>query len=271
MDWTEVLEKSGENSWVLPQSYKEGMRVPGRIFADDALLTTISQDQALEQVANVAFLPGIVGHSLAMPDIHWGYGFPIGGVAATEVEKGGVVSPGGVGFDINCGVRLLRTDLTESEVRPRLKQLMDTLYRQVPTGLGVGGRLRLDRKDVDRVLLQGARWAVEQGYGEPDDLEVTEDQGCIAGADPQAVGDKPKTRGAPQLGTVGSGNHFQEVQTAAEILDPEASRSMGIREAGQVTVLIHCGSRGLGHQVCTDSLKVIEAVTSRYDIQLPDR
>jgi tRNA-splicing ligase RtcB len=271
MDWTEVLEKSGENSWVLPQSYKEGMRVPGRIFADDALLTTISQDQALEQVANVAFLPGIVGHSLAMPDIHWGYGFPIGGVAATEVEKGGVVSPGGVGFDINCGVRLLRTDLTESEVRPRLKQLMDTLYRQVPTGLGVGGRLRLDRKDVDRVLLQGARWAVEQGYGEPDDLEVTEDQGCIAGADPQAVGDKPKTRGAPQLGTVGSGNHFLEVQTAAEILDPEASRSMGIREAGQVTVLIHCGSRGLGHQVCTDSLKVIEAVTSRYDIQLPDR
>ena len=271
MDWTEVLEKSGDNSWVLPQSYKDGMRVPGRIFADDTLLETISQDQALEQVANVAFLPGIVGHSLAMPDIHWGYGFPIGGVAATEVEKGGVVSPGGVGFDINCGVRMLRTDLTESEVRPRLKQLMDTLYRQVPTGLGVGGRLRLDRKDVDRVLLQGARWAVEQGFGEPDDLEVTEDQGCIAGADPQAVGDRPKTRGAPQLGTVGSGNHFLEVQTAAEILDPDAARSLGIRETGQVTVLIHCGSRGLGHQVCTDSLKVIEAVTSRYDIQLPDR
>ena len=271
MDWTEVLEKSGDNSWVLPRSYKEGMRVPGRIFADDTLLETISQDQALEQVANVAFLPGIVGHSLAMPDIHWGYGFPIGGVAATEVEKGGVVSPGGVGFDINCGVRMLRTDLTESEVRPRLKQLMDTLYRQVPTGLGVGGRLRLDRKDVDRVLHQGARWAVEQGFGEPDDLEVTEDQGCIAGADPQAVGDRPKTRGAPQLGTVGSGNHFLEVQTAAEILDPEAARSLGIRETGQVTVLIHCGSRGLGHQVCTDSLKVIEAVTSRYDIQLPDR
>ena len=271
MDLTDLLEKSGEHSWLLPQSYKEGMRVPGRIFADDALMQTIGQDQALEQVANVAFLPGIVGHSLAMPDIHWGYGFPIGGVAATDVNNGGVVSPGGVGFDINCGVRLLRTELTESEVRPRLQELMSTLSRRVPTGLGVAGRLRLDRKDVDRVLLEGARWAVEGGFGELDDLELTEEQGCIAGADPQAVGDKPKTRGAPQLGTVGSGNHFLEVQTAAEILDPEASRCMGIREAGQVTVLIHCGSRGLGHQVCTDSLKVIEAATSRYDIQLPDR
>ena len=271
MEWTKVLKKLGDHSWELPQSYKDGMRVPGKLFADDALLQAMKGDQALEQVANVAFLPGIVGHSLAMPDIHWGYGFPIGGVAATAVDQGGVVSPGGVGFDINCGVRMLRTDLTESEVRPRLRELMDTLFRQVPTGLGGGGRLRLDRREIDQVLRRGARWAVEQGFGEPDDLEVTEENGCIAGADPQAVGDRPKTRGAPQLGTLGSGNHFLEVQTAAEIMDPEAAQVMGIREPGQVMVLIHCGSRGLGHQVCTDSLKVIEAATDRYKIRLPDR
>ena len=197
------------------------------MFADDALLEQIKGDQALEQVANVAFLPGIVGHSLAMPDIHWGYGFPIGGVAATAVDQGGVVSPGGVGFDINCGVRLLRTDLTESVVRPRLRELMDTLFKEVPTGLGGGGRLRLDRREIDQVLQRGARWAVEQGYGDSDDLEVTEENGCIAGADHQAVGDRPKTRGAPQLGTVGSGNHFLEVQAAAEILDPSCRPSDG--------------------------------------------
>ncbi len=271
MEWTKVLKKLGDHSWELPQSYKDGMRVPGKLFADDALLQTMKGDEALEQVANVAFLPGIVGHSLAMPDIHWGYGFPIGGVAATAVDQGGVVSPGGVGFDINCGVRMLRTDLTESEVRPRLRELMDTLFRQVPTGLGGGGRLRLDRREIDQVLRRGARWAVEQGFGEPDDLEVTEENGCIAGADPEAVGDRPKTRGAPQLGTLGSGNHFLEVQTAAEIMDPGAAQVMGIGEPGQVMVLIHCGSRGLGHQVCTDSLKVIEAATERYNIRLPDR
>ena len=271
MDWTRVLEKVEDNSWELPKSYKEGMRVPGRVFADDALLEHIKEDQALEQVANVAFLPGIVGHSLAMPDIHWGYGFPIGGVAATAIDQGGVVSPGGVGFDINCGVRLLRTQLTESEVRPRLRELMNTLFKEVPTGLGGGGRLRLDRKEIDQVLRRGAGWAVEQGYGDPDDLEVTEDRGCIAGADAQAVGDRPKTRGAPQLGTVGSGNHFLEVQAATEVLDPVAARAMGITEPGQVAVLIHCGSRGLGHQVCTDSLKVIEAASDRYGIRLPDR
>lgn len=267
----EELKKLGDNAWELPQFYKDGMRVPGMIFSDEALLQTVNQDQALEQVANVAFLPGIVGYSLAMPDIHWGYGFPIGGVAATAVEQGGVVSPGGVGFDINCGVRMLRSDLTESEVRPRLKELMDTLFKQVPTGLGRGGRLRLDRKEVDQVLQQGARWAVERGYGDPDDLDVTEEGGCIAGADPRAVGDRPKTRGAPQLGTVGSGNHFLEVQAVSEIYDADSAAAMGIREQGQVAVLIHCGSRGLGHQVCTDSLKVIEAATRRYDIQLPDR
>jgi tRNA-splicing ligase RtcB len=265
MDWTEVLEKVGDNAWELPQSYKDGMRVPGRVFADYALLKQIKEDHALEQLANVAFLPGIVGHSLAMPDIHWGYGFPIGGVAATAIDQGGV------GFDINCGVRLLRTQLTESEVRPRLRELMNTLFKEVPTGLGGGGRLRLNRGEIDQVLRRGAGWAVEQGYGDPDDLEVTEDKGCIAGADHQTVGNRPKTRGAPQLGTIGSSNHFLEVQAVTEVLDPVAAKAMGISEPGQVAVLIHSGSRGLGHQVCTDSLKVIEAASDRYGVRLPDR
>lgn len=271
MEWKKVLNKLDDHTWELPQSYKEGMLVPGKIFADDGLLEMINQDQALEQVANVACLPGIVGYSLAMPDIHWGYGFPIGGVAATDVDQGGVVSPGGVGFDINCGVRMLRTDLTESEVRPRLRQLMETLYRQVPTGLGGGGPLRLDRKELDQVLRRGAPWAVERGYGQPSDLELTEEKGSIEGADSQAVGERPKTRGASQLGTVGSGNHFVEVQAVTDIFDQDAAETMGISEPGQVAVLIHCGSRGLGHQVCTDSLKIIEAAGNRYGIKLLDR
>ena len=271
MEWMKVLKQVDENAWEIPQTYKPGMRVPGMVFTDDNLLQLMAEGQELEQVANVAFLPGIVGWSLAMPDIHWGYGFAIGGVAATAVDQDGVISPGGVGFDINCGVRLLRTELSEGDVRPRLRELMDTLFRQVPTGLGGGGRLRLSSNEVDEVLLQGARWAVGQGYGDPDDLEVTEEGGCIAGADPKAVGDRPKKRGASQLGTVGSGNHFLEVQVVDEIIDPEAASVMGIRQAGEVTVLIHCGSRGLGHQVCTDSLKIVEAAAERYGIHLPDR
>ena len=228
MEWKKVLNKLNDHTWELPQSYKKGMLVPGKVFADDGLLEMINQDQALEQVANVACLPGIVGYSLAMPDIHWGYGFPIGGVAATDVDQGGVVSPGGVGFDINCGVRMLRTDLMESEVRPRLRQLMQTLYRQVPTGLGGGGPIRLDRKELDQVLRRGAPWAVERGYGQPSDLELTEEKGSIEGADPQAVGERPKTRGASQLGTVGSGNHFVEVQAVTDIFDQDAAETMGI-------------------------------------------
>jgi tRNA-splicing ligase RtcB len=271
MEWKKVLKKLDDNSWELPRTYKAGMRVPGVVFADEALLELMAEDQSLEQVANVAFLPGIVGYSLAMPDIHWGYGFAIGGVAATAVDEGGVVSPGGVGFDINCGVRLLRTDLTEAQVRPRLRDLMTTLYRDVPTGLGGGGRLRLDSREVDQVLRLGAAWAVQRGFGHPEDLEVTEERGCMAGADPEAVGERPKTRGAPQLGTIGSGNHFLEVQAVEEIFDAQASLAMGIREVGQVTVIIHCGSRGLGHQVCTESLKVIEEASKHYGIQVPDR
>ncbi len=271
MDWSKVLQRINGCCWELPQSYKPGMRVPGRIFADDTLFKYIAEDPAVEQVANVAFLPGIVGYSLAMPDIHWGYGFPIGGVAATKVDEDGVISPGGVGFDINCGIRLLRTDLTEAEVRPRMRSLVDTLFRDIHTGTGAGTRLKLSREEIDNILVNGAFWAVRQGYGHPDDIDVTEETGRMAGADAEAVGDRPKTRGAGQLGTLGSGNHFLEVQAVDEIFYPEAADAMGIREVGQVTIMIHCGSRGLGHQVCTDSLRVIEAAIKKYGIELPDR
>ena len=271
MDWTEILHDLGDNRWEIPLNYKKGMRVPGIVFADQALLEAIVQEQSLEQVANVAFLPGIVGHSLAMPDIHWGYGFPIGGVAATLVDGEGVISPGGVGFDINCGVRLLRTSLTEEQVGPHLRDLMAALFRDIHTGMGAGKRLRLTTGEVNQVLLQGARWAVANGLGDPADLEVTEENGCIAGADPEAVGERPKKRGGPQLGTLGSGNHFLEVQAVDQILDAPAARTMGINDVGQVTVLIHCGSRGLGHQVCTDYLRVIEPAARRHGIDLPDR
>ena len=271
MDYSNILRKLDDNRWEVPQSYKSGMLAPGVIFASEALLGGIIEDKCMEQVANVAFLPGIVGASLAMPDIHWGYGFPIGGVAATLAEEDGVISPGGVGFDINCGVRLIRTDLSEDDVRPKLKELVSSLFRDIHSGLGSGGRLKLSVKDIDSVLVQGASWAVEQGLGDPDDLEVTEELGCMSGADPDAVGHRPKQRGGPQLGTLGSGNHFLEVQAVDAIFDPVAARAMDIHETGQVTALIHCGSRGLGHQVCTDSLKTIEAGSRRYGIDLPDR
>ena len=271
MAGTKMLHDLGDNRWEIPQTYKEGMRVPGLIFADESLMSSVMEDQCLEQVANVAFLPGIVGYSLAMPDIHWGYGFPIGGVAATVADGEGVISPGGVGFDINCGVRLMRTDLTEAEVRPRLRDLVATLFRDIHTGTGAGGRLRLSTEEINDILLRGAAWAVERGLGDPDDLEVTEEEGCIAGGDPEAVGERPKARGGPQLGTLGSGNHFLEVQAVDEIFHPEAALAMGIREPGQVTVMLHCGSRGLGHQVCTDSLRIIEPSSRRHGIELPDR
>ena len=270
MDWTSILREAGDNRWELPQSHQEGMRVPGMIFADDTLLPRLAQDASLEQVANVAALPGIVGWSLAMPDIHWGYGFPIGGVAATSIRDG-VVSPGGVGFDINCGVRMLRTDLTEAEVRPRLHDLVATLYRDIHTGAGPGSRLKLSQKEVDEVLQEGGRWAVKRGLGDAEDLEVSEEEGCIQGADAAALGQRPKERGASQLGTLGSGNHFLEVQAVDEIYDVDAAAAMGVEQPGQVTVMLHCGSRGLGHQVCTDALKEIDVASRRYGIDLPDR
>ncbi len=256
--------------WELSVDYKPGMRVQGTVYADDEMMGEIVEDQALDQVANVAFLPGIEGASLAMPDIHWGYGFPIGGVAATRMEDG-VIAPGGVGFDINCGVRLLRTSLTEAEVRPRLEDLVSALYRNVPSGLGSSGRIKLKGGEIDEVLAKGAGWAVEKGLGTPEDLEVTEEMGCISGGDTEKVSAKAKKRGSPQLGTLGSGNHFLEVAIVDEVFDAEGAAQMGLDEAGRVVVWIHCGSRGLGHQVCDDYVKVMNAAMRDYEIVLPDR
>jgi tRNA-splicing ligase RtcB len=265
-----VLNRIDDYRWEIPQSYKAGMRVPGLIYTDEGMLSHIKEEQALEQVANVAFLPGIVSRSLAMPDIHWGYGFPIGGVAATRVSDG-VISPGGVGFDINCGVRLLRTNLTEEEVRPRIGELVDALYRNVPSGVGSQGKLKLKEREMENVLLKGARWAVEQGYGEARDLEVTEEQGAMEGADPEQVSAKAKQRGAPQLGTLGAGNHFIEVGVVDEVYEPEVASVMGIERVGQVLLLIHTGSRGLGHQVCDDYVRNMGKAVAKYGINIPDR
>ena len=269
MSALDALEKIDDQRWRLPRSYRPGMRVDGLLFADRQLLEQPGADQALEQVANVAWLPGIVGASMAMPDVHWGYGFPVGGVAATRAADG-VVSPGGVGFDINCGVRLLRSPLTEADVRPRLDDLVHAIFAHVPVGVGAGGAVRLTPAEMERVLVEGARWAVDRGYGTPDDLTVTEDNGCIGGADPDAVGPRPRKRGADQLGSLGAGNHFLEVQVVDEVFDEAAASALGV-EVGQVTVLIHSGSRGFGHQVCQDSLGAMGPAARKYHIELPDR
>jgi len=263
------LERLDAVRWRIPRDPKLGMRVDGLVFADDRLMASLRDDPALTQVANVATLPGIVGASLAMPDVHWGYGFPVGGVAATRVEDG-VVSPGGIGFDINCGVRLLRTDLTADDLRPHLARLADALFAAVPSGVGARLGRRLRPTELDAVMAEGAAWAVGQGHGTPDDLERTEEGGHLAGADPGLVSARARERGADQLGTLGSGNHFLEVQVVDRIDHPEAAAAFGL-ELGLVTVMIHCGSRGLGHQVCTDQLAIMDRAVHRYGIWLPDR
>ncbi len=270
--WTRILKKVDDWRWEIPISYKPGMRVPGRIYADERMLRMMGEgeDQAFEQVANVATLPGIVGHSLAMPDIHWGYGFPVGGVAGFDAEDG-IISPGAVGFDINCGVRLLRTNLTEDDVRPKLQELVDTLFRTVPSGVGIGGHVKVGPSEMDDLLSNGARWAVGKGYGRREDLEVIEAGGALDRADPSAVSTDAKKRGRNQVGTLGSGNHFLEVQVVEQIFDTAAAGAMRIADPGQVVVFIHSGSRGLGHQVCTDYLRVCERVQTKYGIRLVDR
>jgi tRNA-splicing ligase RtcB len=268
--WRGKVNRIDDYRWEIPTSYKAGMRVAGLIYASQSMLEHIFEEQVFEQVANVAFLPGIVGHSLAMPDIHWGYGFPIGGVAATRVADG-VISPGGVGFDINCGVRLLRTNLTVDEVRPEITKLVNELYENVPSGLGSEGKIRVSQKELDQVLTQGSRWALEKGLGEPEDIVVTEEAGCIKQANPDKVSVKAKKRGIPQLGTLGSGNHFLEVEAVTEIYDPAAAGVMGITGVGQILVLIHTGSRGLGHEVCGDYVRLLGEAVKRYGITLPDR
>jgi tRNA-splicing ligase RtcB (3'-phosphate/5'-hydroxy nucleic acid ligase) len=268
--WTGQLNKIDDYRWEIPQSYKPGMRVPGLVYADAAMLASIKEEQSLEQVANVAFLPGIISRSMAMPDIHWGYGFPIGGVAAMRVSDG-VISPGGVGYDINCGVRLLRTNLTENEVKPKIQELVNTLFHEVPSGLGSEGKIRVGEKEINEVLFDGAHWAVKRGFGLSEDLEATEETGRMKGANPEKVSARAKKRGAPQSGTLGSGNHFLEVQVVREIYDEIAAKTMGIERMGQVLLLIHTGSRGLGHQVCDDYLRIMEEAVTRYGISLPDR
>jgi tRNA-splicing ligase RtcB len=268
--WAGKLEKIDDYRWLIPTSYKPGMRVPGLIYADEVMLKQIMEDQAAEQVANVAFLPGIVGYSLAMPDIHWGYGFPIGGVAAMRFGDG-VVSPGGVGFDINCGVRVMRTNLVRDEVRPKIGKLVDALFNAVPSGLGSKGRIRLKSGEMDDVLRKGSRWAVQQGYGRPEDLETTEERGEMADADPGGVSQRARERGVPQLGTLGSGNHFLEVAVVDEIYEPDIAAVMGIERIDQVLLYVHCGSRGLGHQVADDSIRTMVRAMSKYGIEVPDR
>ncbi len=268
-EWRGPLERVDEYRWRIPRGYKPGMRTSGVIYASPALIRDVLRDEAPEQVANVATLPGIVGESLAMPDIHWGYGFPIGGVAATDAEEG-VVSPGGVGYDINCGVRLLRTNLEEAGVKERLGELVDSIFYEVPSGLGSKGKLRLEVRELDAVLEGGARWAVERGFGRPEDLESIEEGGRMEGADASKVSGVAKQRGAPQLGTLGAGNHFLEIQRVDEIFDERAARAMGIQARGQVMVMIHTGSRGCGYQICDDHLRVMHRAFRRYGIQLPD-
>ncbi len=254
---------------------KEGrMRVPGRIYSSQSLLEHPGMDSAIQQVANVATLPGIVDFSMAMPDIHWGYGFPIGGVAAFRTESNGngmgVISPGGVGFDINCGVRLLRTDLVEQDIRSKQKELIDELYNEVPAGLGSKGKITLSDREIDSVLSIGAKWAVDEGYLWESDLDVLEENGCIENSSPENVSHYARKRGRKQVGSLGSGNHFLEVQKVDEVFDEEAAKAFGLFE-GQAVVMMHTGSRGCGHQVCQDHLDCVLRASKREGIDLPDK
>jgi tRNA-splicing ligase RtcB len=261
------LRRLDEYRWEIP---REGaMRVPGIIYASDKLMKVMGKDESPKQVANVAQLPGIVTHSLAMPDMHWGYGFPIGGVAAFDIN-GGIVSPGGVGYDINCGCRLVATNLRRDEIRPQMAKIVNALFQHVPSGVGSRGDLKLSRSEEKRVLVEGARWAVKNGYGSQGDLESMEDGGCLPGADPETVSERALERGKDQVGTLGSGNHFLEVEIVEEIFDGAVASALGL-EVGQVAVLIHSGSRGLGHQVCDDYLAKLVKHVDKIGINLPDR
>ncbi len=264
------LEAAGTCCYRIPKSYKPGMRVDGLIFASEAMLAQLRKDQAPDQVANVAFLPGIQGASLAMPDIHWGYGFPIGGVAATDPEEGGVISPGGIGFDINCGVRLVRTNLMYREVNRRIKPLVEALFHAVPTGVGRSGKYRFDDRELSQLMAQGPSYLQGRELATAGDLQFTEAEGRLAGADPDRVGANARTRGKAQCGTLGSGNHFLEVQVVDAVFDAEVATAFGL-EKDQVCVMIHSGSRGLGYQVCEDALVSMRKAPEKYGIDLPDR
>ena len=263
------LNKLSDWLWEVPAT--GGMRVPARIYASEKLMENIRHDDSLMQAANVAHLPGIVKYSLAMPDMHLGYGFPIGGVAAMLPEDGGVISPGGIGYDINCGVRLIRSDLTLDDIRERLRDLANQIYRDVPVGVGASEAIaRLSRAELDKVAVEGSAWAVSRGYGTHEDLERTENRGCLAGADLSYVSDHAIKRGSDQMGTLGSGNHFLELDVVEEIYNAEVAEAFGLSK-GTVAVQIHCGSRGFGHQICSDYIRVMQRAVEKYKISLPDR
>jgi tRNA-splicing ligase RtcB len=263
------LEQINNYEWEIPVSYRDDMRVPVRIIASRELIKDINKDKSLEQAVNTACLPGLVGRVVVMPDMHQGYGFPIGGVAATRYPEG-VISPGAIGYDINCGVRLLRTDLAYEEARPHLDKLASALNQLCPSGVGQGGHLNLSRAEVESVCRDGARWALKEGYAEQDDLDRTEESGRLEGADPMEVSQRALDRGRDQVGTLGSGNHFIEIDWVEKVFHPEAAQAMGLEE-GNLVLQIHCGSRGFGHQVCTDYVKDFQSAVHRYGIELPDR
>lgn len=252
----------------IPQGAVPGMKVPAHLYVSEKLLEAISGDRSIGQLVNVSMLPGVVEHVLAMPDMHEGYGFPIGGVAATELPSG-IISPGGVGYDINCGVRLMLSDATMDEVKPRIAELASELMRAVPSGTGRGGRITLSKRDLDEVLAEGVGWCKKKGMATDEDIDHTEERGTMSGADPSAVSERAKSRGRDQLGTLGSGNHFLEVQRVEEIFDAEAARAFGLAP-GRIAVAVHCGSRGLGHQVCTDYVRLMLANLKHYGFALPD-
>jgi tRNA-splicing ligase RtcB len=264
------LEKINDYMWQIPK-YKSAMRVPGMVFANQALLEKMQTDRTLWQCSNVAQLPGIYKHAITLPDGHEGYGFPIGGVAATDYENG-VISPGGVGYDINCGVRLLATTLSEQEIRPKLAPLAEAIFRNVPSGLGSRRKdFTVSNRDLESLVVEGVQWLIDRGLGWPDDAEHCEERGQMANANPDKVSSTAKSRGLTQIGTLGSGNHFLEIQKVDKILNEKTAKVFGITHEGQVTVMIHCGSRGYGHQVCSDYLRVMEHAVQKYKISLPDR
>ena len=262
-------KKIGKMKYQIEPDSSRGMRVPVTIYADEKLLEKMMSDRTIQQAINVSTIPGIQGSSIVLPDGHEGYGFPVGGVAAMDAKEG-MISPGGVGYDINCGVRLLRTNLNENDVRPKLKELISDLFNSIPSGVGSKGAIKLSPSQLDEVLVKGVPWAVENGYGRTEDVNVCEENGHMENADPNKVSDKARKRGAPQLGSLGSGNHFLEIQKVAEIHDENAAKIMGI-EKGTVTILTHCGSRGFGHQVCSDYLRISEQALKKYGVTLPDR
>ena len=264
-----VIEKLNEFEFKINVDNSKKMNVPVTIYADDSLILKMSEDRTLDQAVNVSTLPGVRKHVVVLPDGHEGYGFPVGGVAATDMEEG-VISPGGVGYDINCGVRLLRSNLHVNQVKPHLKDLVNELFNSIPSGVGSEGSIKLTRSELDELLIEGVDWAIEHGYGYKQDSEVCEEKGRMIGANPESVSDTARKRGAPQLGSLGSGNHFLEIQQIQEIFDENAAKVMGL-EKGQITVLIHCGSRGFGHQVCSDYLRYSEKSLKKYNIELIDR